>query len=493
MRYADRLIERIDPQIRQILGADTPTDIGDVDARQYSRSYQFGQRVQDTGIGRGARRVFDALGTGARVAGRVGSIAGKTVGKAIPILEVLDLADKIDYFSGGATRRITQEAVETGDIDTILGRYELLQQERAFHTGSGLDVVGRLLGTGATAFEEDYFEREGGLRDIGSLWSGLEWAEQIPVLDPIMVAWDKIEKGIGGRVFDAITDPTGRLVAGETDVQLGQLQQLLEERQIALTRPQRERFGAALQAQRGSLTTELGGIPVYDEAQVAQRRADIESEIKRINASEDKVVRVVGGMGDSFVSGATQFRSKTARIKELEHELAGLPDVRAERLRTQIKSVDTQLATIGQVDTPITTGLRVALPTPVGKGRQFPPEPVIPEQLQARDLIPNVAPVVPLTRPEPRVVPEPVVPPIFPTLPGQLRDMPTLSVSPLTEALTGEALEVERARRMGFVPAEEQAIAETEETDTAPARRALDAEAGQWRYRFPELRVPRDW
>ena len=211
-------------------------DLADVDPSVYSRSYQVGQRVQDTGLGRAARATGDFFTTPGmsklgRGFGKVGKFLGKT---GIPIFEVLDFVDKVDYLSGGASRRITQEAAESGDLEQILSRYVLLQQERAFHTsGGGLDVVGRLLGTGATAFEEDYFEREGGLRDIGSLWSGLEWAERLPVLDPLLTAIDKIEKGVGGRVFDTLTDPTGLLVSGETDVQLGQLQQLIGDKRIA--------------------------------------------------------------------------------------------------------------------------------------------------------------------------------------------------------------------------------------------------------------------
>ena len=72
----------------------------------------------------------------------------------------------------------------------------------------------------------------------------------------------------------------------------------------------------------------------------------------------------------------------------------------------------------------------------------------------------------------------------------------------MTEALTGAEREAEIARRMGVVPepvvapifptlpdriiAPGKAIAEIEETDTA------ETDEGQWRYRFPELRVPAD-
>ena len=491
------------------MGPDTPTNIADIDPRIYSRSYGLGQRFQDTGIGgrlgRGVRATGDFLGSpGMRKFGRGLGKFGKFLGKTgIPVFEVLDLMDKVDYFTGGSTRRITQEAVETGDLDTILSRYELLQQERAFHTtGGGLDVVGRLLGTGATAFEEDYFEREGGLRDIGSWWSGLEWAERLPVIDPFLTAVDKIEKGIGGRVFDAVTDPTGRLVTSEVDVQMGQLQELLTYKRGALTRGQQERLDTALTGQRAALTTELGGLPVYDREQVAQRRADIESEIQRINESEDKMVRVVGGMGSPFVTGGFEFRSREGRLTELRRELGELPDARAEELRQNIAAIDVAMGVT--------------------------PEPVIPRQLQEREsLVPTVAPVVPLTPqlqpgvrrslqyariaqaeieagvPPPDYLPAPVVRPRIEPIAPLTRPEPivvpgkgitierpapyTGAVTPLTEALTGAEREAEMARRMGFV--EEQAIAATEDI-TEPARMALAEGGGEgWFYRTPAIHV----
>ena len=444
----------LDAQIRGVYGADAPHDLADLDARVYSRGYQLGQRLRDTRLGRGASRVLGGVGrfsgSGAgRFAGRLGKLVGKV---APPGFELLDFADKVDYLTGGAAQRITQEAVESDNLENILSRFELLQQERAFHTTTGgLDVVGRLLGTDMTAFEADYFEREGGLRDIGSLWSGLEWAERLPIIDPVFTTIDKIEKGILGRVFDAAADPTGQLVAGQTDVQLGQLQEILTDKRIALTSGQQERFAEALRGQRASLVADLSAIAPYDEPAIEQKRADIESELKRLSESEDKMVRVVGGMGDSFVSGGFQFRSRTARIKELEHELSQLPNVRPKGIMEKIQAIDTQLAAL---DSPVAPVVPVA--------------PVIPSQLERREL-PRIGPITPLTLPD---------------------TLPRISVTPLTEPLTGAELEAERARRMGVVPAEEQAMVETEAV-TAPARRAMEADQ-EWRYRFPELVVPRD-
>ena len=259
------------------------------------------------------------------------------------------------------------------------------------------------------------------------------------------------------------------------------------------------------------MTTELSGLPVYDREQVAQRRADIESEIQRINESEDKMVRVVGGMGSPFVTGGFEFRSREGRLTELRRELGELPDARAEELRQNIAAIDVAMGVT--------------------------PEPVIPEQLQEREsLVPTVAPVVPLTpqlqpgvrrslqyariaqaeieagvpppdyltvpaaRPgiaEERVTPRigPITPLTRPepiVVPGRgitiERPAPyTGAVTPLTEALIGAEREAEMARRMGFV--EEQAVAATEDI-TEPARMALAEGGGEGLfYRFPPIQV----
>ena len=435
----------------------------------YSRSYQAGQRLQGSRLGRGAMRVFDALGTGAKVVGKVGGIAGKTIGKAVPLLELLDIADKIDYFGGFAAKRITEDVVAGGDKDEVIERYRMLAESRAFHTGAGLDVVGRLLGTGQTEIEADYFEREGGLRDIGSLWSGLEWAERLPVLDPIAMAWDTVEKGAGGRLFQAYSDPTGRFAREDIDEQMEQIGAVLKKAAPTFNSQQRAAMAFALEKQEESLTKELGTIGVFDRDLVGQRRGKLETELERVRAMSGGNIRYfTPGLGQYYTTTGQVTRSKAGVIKELEGKLADLPDARAETARQRLSAVREQLTTLGEVDAPITTGLRVALPTPIGRGRQVAPEPIIPPQLQA---LPRIG-----------------------------------AVTPLTEALTGDALEAERARRMrepvvapifptlpDRIIAPGKGIAETEETDTAPARRALEeTDEGQWRYRFPELRVPAD-
>ena len=465
------LVERIDPQIRQVLGADAPRDLADVDPSVYSRSYQAGQRLQGSRLGRGAMRVFDALGTGAKVVGKVGGIAGKTIGKAVPLLELLDIADKIDYFGGFAAKRITEDVVAGGDKDEVIERYRMLAESRAFHTGAGLDVVGRLLGTGQTEIEADYFEREGGLRDIGSLWSGLEWAERLPVLDPIAMAWDTVEKGAGGRLFQAYSDPTGRFAREDIDEQMEQIGAALKEAAPTFNRQQRAAMVFALEKQEEALTKELGTIPEFDRERVGQRRGKLEAELERVRAMSGGNIRYFApGLGQYQTFTGEVSRSRAGVIKELEGKLAELPDARIESIQSRLGSVREQIGLV--------TGEAVA-PTLPFTGAVTPlTEPLYGEALKEERA---------------RRMREPVVAPIFPTLPGQLRDVPTLSVAPLTEALTGEALESERARRMGFIPAEKQAIAETGETDTAPARRALgETDQGQWRYRFPELRVPAD-
>ena len=179
------------------------------------------------------RATGDFLGSpGMRKFGRGLGKFGKFLGKTgIPIFELADLADKIDYFGGAAHKRITGDVIAGGDTDEMIERYRMLAESREFHTGSGLDVVGRLLGTGPTALETDYYKREGGLRDIGSWWSGLEWAERLPVIDEITVAWDKIEKGSLGRLFQAYADPTGRFGREDIDEQMAQIGAVLEHKE----------------------------------------------------------------------------------------------------------------------------------------------------------------------------------------------------------------------------------------------------------------------
>ena len=438
----------LDAQIRAVLGADAPTDLADVDSRIYSRGYQFrqklGHRIGETRVGGAAQRFFGTEGMGklGRGLAKTGKIFGKVAGKAFPVLEILDLADKLDYFSGGAAERITGDVIAGGDTDAIIDRYRMLAEQRAFQTGSGLGVVGSLLTSRETDFEADYFEREGGLRDIGSLWSGLEWAERIPVLDPILTLWDKVEKGYGGRLFQAYADPTGRFAREDIDEQMAQVTEALGAAQPTMNREQRAALTFALQAQEQALTKELGTIPVVDSERVGERRGKLEAELERVRAmSEGNIRYFAPGLGQYQTFTGEVSRSRAGVIKELEGKLAQLPDARAETARQRLSVVREQLTTLGEVDAPITTGLRVGLPPP----------PVIPSQLEPRD-------------------------------------MPTLSVAPLTEALTGAELDAERARRMGFV--EEQAIAETEAV-TAPARRAMEADQ-EWRYRFPEMRIPRD-
>ena len=474
--------EGIDAEIRKALGPDTPTDIADIDPRIYSRSYQLGQRFQDTGIGgrlsRGVRATGDFLGSsGMRKFGRGLGKFGKFLGKTgIPIFELADLADKIDYFGGTAHKRITGDVVAGGDTDEIIERYRMLAESREFHTGSGLDVVGRLLGTGPTALEADYYEREGGLRDIGSWWSGLEWAERLPVVDEITVAWDKIEKGSLGRLFQTYADPTGRFAREDIDEQMAQIAVVLEQKRPTLNVGQRSALTFALGAEEQALTRELGAIGAFDTGAAGQRRAELEAELERVRAMPDGNIEYYSaGLGSYYTMLGSQTRSKAGVVKELEGKLAQLPDAQVEAIRQRLSGVREQRAGLGEVDAPITTGLRVALPTPFGQRMTAVPEPVIPQQLQERELprigpitplteaLPRIGPITPLTRPEPIVVPGK----------GITIERPapyTGAVTPLTEALTGAERESEMARRMGFV--EEQAVAATEDI-TEPARMAL--------------------
>ena len=506
----------IDAEIRNVLGPDTPTDIADIDPRIYSRSYALGQRFQDTGIGgrlsRGVRATGDFLGSpGMRKFGRGLGKFGKFLGKTgIPIFELADLADKIDYFGGTAHKRITGDVIAGGDKNEMIERYRMLAESREFHTGSGLDVVGRLLRTGPTALEADYYEREGGLRDIGSWWSGLEWAERLPVVDEITVAWDKIEKGGLGRLFQTYADPTGRFAREDIDEQMAQIGAVLEQKRPTLNVGQRSALTFALGAEEQALTRELGTIGAFDTGAVGQRRAELEAELERVRAMPDGNIEYYSaGLGSYYTMLGSQTRSKAGVVKELEGKLAQLPDAQVEAIRQRLSGVREQRAGLGEVDAPITTGLRVALPTPFGQRMTAVPEPVIPQQLQEREL-PRIGPITPLTprlqpgvrkslqqarimEAELEVFPTGLFGPTEPiAVPGKgitiERPAPyTGAVTPLTEALTGAERESEMARRMGFV--EEQAVAATEDI-TEPARMALAEGGGEGLfYRFPPIQV----
>ena len=511
----------LDAQIRNLLGADAPVDLADVDSRIYSRGYQFGQRIQETGFGRGASRVFDVLGRGAGIAGRVGGIAGKTVGKALPILELFDVLDKADYFTGGAERRITGEVLQEGDTSDIIDRYRMLAESRALHTEGGYGVFRNLLSTGPTELDTDYFEREGGLRDIGSMplvGGALKWAERIPVLDQATVFWDKVEKGAVGRVVHAYADPTGRGARERIDEQMEQIGAALTQAAPTFNRQERSVMQAALQSQEKALEKELA--LVGDTSGAEQERQRIQSEIERYEGMTDKYVPYKPSQlkhADDFSSwilGSAYVRSgrmkRETALENLRDQLQQLPDTRSADLRERLSSVREQLGALGAggrrvlpyvgAVAPLTEPLfGEALKEERARRMGFVEEQAIAETEAVtaparRALEESERKRKPLLRPPsvaPYTAPSAVAPVAVedmpePIIPEDTR--PRMSVPPLTEALTGAERDAEIARRLGFV--EEQAIAETEAV-TEPARRAMEADQ-EWRYRFPELRVPRD-
>ena len=313
----------------------------------------------------------------------------------------------------------------------------------------------------------------------------MKWAERLPVIDPATVWLDKYwEKGFRGRFVESLTDIQGREGRGRIDTQLEQLGGVLEQARPRMTRGQTGAFTAALEAQKSALERELGTIGAFDQDAVSQDRVRISSEIEKYEGMTDEYVpyrsSLLGDQGElgswilgsAYVqSGSTMKRSKA--IENLRDQLSQLPDTRTERVREQLQGVREQL------------GLAPALPyigavTPLT-------EPLYGERLKEERA---------------RRMREPVVP-------AQLQVLPRIgAVTPLTEALTGAEREAEIARRMGVVPepvvapifptlpdqiiAPGKAIAETEDTDTAPARRVFgETDQGQWRYRMPEIRKPR--
>ena len=473
----------IDAEIRNVLGPDTPTNIADIDPRIYSRSYQAGQRFQGSRFGRGLGRVLDVAIPTARGLGTGLKWAGKVAGYGLGGLEVLDVMDKYDYFTGGAERRITQEALESGDLDEQIARFGLLGGERTRRSLPRGERGRALMSLEFSPFEEDYFEREGGLRDIGNLWSGLKWAERLPVLDPAMVALDKYwEKGLRGRLVETMTDLGGRAGRERIDEQMGELGAVLEHAMPRMNVGQRAAMAEALQAQEFSLVRELETIGGFDEGEVGTERQRILSDIEKYEGMTDEYVPYRSSLlkgGDelsSWITGSAYVRSgrmkRETAIENLRDQLTQLPDDRRQQAVEQLGVVREQLGRLG-----------------VGATGE------IPEQLQEREreLIPTVAPVVPLTEALPRIGPiTPLTRPEPIVVPGKgitiERPAPyTGAVTPLTEVLTGAEREAEMARRMGFV--EEQAVAATEDI-TEPARMALAGGGGEGLfYRFPPIQV----
>lgn len=375
IRGARYLTERED-FIRQTLGLDADADIDALDAGRFTRSYELGQRFRGTAVGQRLAPVADALsrfgGSGAvRGLGRGARFVGTVASKAFPVLELLDVVDKVDYLTGGAERRITTDVLKEGDVDEILNRFQLLTESRQLRTGSGFGVVSNLFRAGRTGLEEDYFEREGGLRDIGSLWSGLEWAERLPVVDPVLTAWDKVEKGPLGRLYDIYTDPTGRHTRGRIDEQLQALTERLQTSLPTMTASQQEAFGERLRMQERALEQELGVVGVYDPDAVGEQRSRIESELERVRAmTEGNIEYYSAGLGQTYMTSGRQVRSRAGVITQLESELADLPDARTANIRQQLDVVRRQRAALGGAEeSPITTGLRIDLPQPLTMGR----------------------------------------------------------------------------------------------------------------------------
>ena len=572
------LVERIDPQIRQVLGADAPRDLADVDVRQFSRVFQLGQRVQDTGFGRGTRRVFDALGTGGdKVVRSVKGLAnrktakavGRAVGKSLQFLEYVDLPSITSHITGVEQvrefGRIMQDtprllhALETGEdyyTGTELSEDQLKELRGDQERDMGIADFGLMI-TGArplptvgehvqglksrrdlevkrlidarqrknapmysqlgTAYERYYLREQSTLIPQDWLEEQPWYAQPLGLVNLVGQAGDLVEKIMPRRVMEFIE-------GGDPDLKVREIEGNIYALERDLARP--EFAGAAGQIDTGrsleSLQAQLQsalGERTYFEGEVSADR-------KRLRDWDTKYRPDIATQRPGYGSRGVQ------KIKELEESLALQydPTRPAEEIYGDKLLAESSAYRLSAVNAEITSLVEQiqaqggALPEGIGLI-----QPAIPQQ---RQLLPRIGAVTPLTQAlrgealeaerarRMGVVPEPVVPPITPTLPytgavtplteplygerlkeerarrmrepvvpAQLQVLPRIgAVTPLTQVLRGEALEAERARRMGVV--EEQAIAETEAV-TAPARRALEeTDEGQWRYRFPELRVP---
>ena len=421
-------------QIDQIVGENLEalsippdTDLDTFDAESLTRSRATGRRLAGTRTGSVLRAGFGAAD---RVIGPVGDFMRKprqirlgsrgldfTWARGLskfakilpPGLEILDIADKVMYFTGMEQADVTRQVLEGGDINEMIERYRLLAESRAFHTGGGLGVVSNLLTSRETGLEHDLFERKGGLREIGEfplIGGALGWAARLPGIDPLAVAWDKIERGIGGRYFAAASDPTGRLARGQIDVEIEKVSQAIQG--ADLTDVQRTLLVRALQTEEQALENELGAIGVYDQDAVAGQRSTLEAELARVRELPDTIV-THGDYGDPFATSGRMVRSRESVISEIEGKIAQLPSAREETIRTRLAGVREQIGGLGYVEPRIRRGLRVALPTPPVGG--FAPiaeqAPVVAEEPVSR-VIPYFGAVTP------RTFPAPVAPSITP-------------------------------------------------------------------------------
>ena len=428
-------------------GLASDIDLDSFDPETMTRAYGAGQKMQGTRVGEALKDILNAgsdilRSHGARKFGRgvqkTARIGGKILGHTLEGFEILDAMDKYDYFTGGAEQRITQESLDTGNITEMIDRYQLLAQERYRRSGTMAERTGDLFSLEFTPLEEDYFEREGGLRDIGDLWSGLKWAERLPVIDPAMVALDKYwEKGTRGRLVEATVDKGGRHGRDRVDQQLATLRASIERKALTMSPQARESYGQALETERGSLLREIESVGGYDANEVEAQRTDLQRRIREYEGMTDEYVDYRPSeaadagelsswiLGSAYIRTGAQTKRETA-IRNLKDQLTQLPDIRTEAAFAGLRDIRERMELMGIEPTlgsalvsgdlrveseRVLESLRVDLPTPLAGG-------VIESELPSGTRKPYIVPGVGVRRrgmgvidPDKLVIPELVTDP----------------------------------------------------------------------------------
>ena len=251
-----------------------------------TRGADFGRAVGRSRFGGAARKASDAIGMTSDMLKLAKSMklvksVGKIGGLALGGLEFLDIAEKLQYHTGDVFSRMTEEVAVGGNTPEIMERYAELLGEKEFYGGGTLGNIGKLTkgafsllwgGSDFSPLEESYFEKEGGLRDIGSTPGAgkyLEWAERLPVVDPALVAFDRLEKGRAGKLLDLIKDPTKERHLRDVESQTVGFEDVLLNA-LSIATPEETEGIQGLLGQRGTaLSDELGG---YSEEDIARSR-----------------------------------------------------------------------------------------------------------------------------------------------------------------------------------------------------------------------------
>ena len=434
----------------------------DVDLMQAELDKRLGIReaLADPLNTRGADlgRRFGRTAIGRKVSGAVTSISdfaqspkGMKTGKvfkgvgitALKAFEGFDLLDRIEYWTGGAQERIVQEAAAGADVDEMLRWYTALQEEHGEYAEGGMSAFKRLWG-GQTPFEAEYLEREGALRDIGSLHESLEPFERLPVVDPVLMLADKFEKIAADRILSMAIDPKGIHHKTELEIGLERLQPVLVEAAKTATKTQAERVRERLVSQRGLLQSELGRLGDVDMDESHKKEQKLRKKIHHVQGILESDTSRWLLYGDSPIVSYGNVAESTfeTQLEELQKAYARVPHIRKADLEWRIGNLDRQIGVLDGIEyaaaEPVTTqDLALSEPEPIQLGQApigtlsqyagMSPQAIAESRLVAAqtalygqssiqpdlsdtsagaframfagtpDLIPNVAPVVPLT------------------------------------------------------------------------------------------------